>query len=1025
MNGAYAAMNLLRAGRLPLTGKRPEAAPAGADVIDMTGKKLTDAEVAAAAAAAALIGSGEKREAPRNIEEVNAEYNAALEEQKEFLEERASLKVDARILVDINEIKNPVARLEAIMKNLPLIAEYLQLFDASASVEEIRQMFPDMEPNEAEDFKKFISKMNEKDFYAKVIEPGLSLSGNERILFIETALTNALMQSKRMFKTTSEREAEIKARVAALEKELADAKPLTPEQALAREINEAEAKLMEISRRINDLNEELNKARLLPPSPENNFRLVELTLTMKNLRAEKVNERRRLDELNARRKKLAAEAKTKPAAATTPVGVGKYEPIKPVEMRPDSQLAADISEGENQLSRNAKPSEREPIDRETEIKETLKLAREIIDLRKKYYTNEIRSGIVNDKELRQIKERLAITAPGTLSDKTERVKKVLQNTDRNLLVHDENFQYLKPYIGDLYDKIMIDTDALIALAQKTEVARSATGDNAPPGPDEVVMPDLADEPKHDAHKEKREAAATVMAASRKSIETKATEAEIIDPKGLENAYKEINAPEGLKAVKKLLLDKGVLAAPSAEKLTSDEIFALRYELAAVYLKEIGKRAAARGGEKAEPKPVPKSLEREAAEKIVESAKAKFAARIEEVAVENLHTVEKLYRRLVNAKKENAVKELTDILINGDCLTDDERTKLTPTDLNALRNEAINICWEKISNKDTKKQPPKAGEEAPPTPGPKPVEAAPPITAKVTNEGKEPRSKAYHSTADALAAYCEKKLAATQITEVRKDTMQFTASIINSLRRMRPDEYRNHLNIVLKFDVPKADIDSLDDEDLELLRKMELVKEVKRSEKEIALSRQATNERSVASTDDSSSPPEKDKEKQERAMGEAERILDEMHGQTMSSIDAGSVETLNDAITALENVSPEVYREHLIQFGLIKNLANTLSDENIARLRGKEIIQVQEARDLSEKKRKQENDPDRIIKRRATELNRILQEQIKSKPAIVIPKKGISAETLDEIEISIRQYLNKDPSTTQSEILDKIRKAIKK
>jgi hypothetical protein len=1099
MNGIYAAGNELRAGRLPATGSRPEAAPAGASIHEFpTGKKITPAEAAAAAlAAAVLIESGETHEAPRNIEEASAEYDAALQEQKGLFEERENLKTDARILIDINETRDPVARMEMILKNMGMIAEYLQLFDASASVEKIQQMFPSFNQDEAKSFKNFIGELNEQDFYEKEIKRGLAFSGNDRILFIEKAFTNALAQSDWMFKKTNGRYVELKTKIAALEKELAAAKRLTPEQVLAKETNEAEAKLMEVSGRIKSLDKELNKARRLPQSAENDFRLVELTRTMKDLQAEKEKIRRRLDELNARGEKLAAEAaakaaseaieyspanyaggyndeherKEKEAAALekefppgtvvkversdktieegwqvtevkdgkalviihdgeyerkhpgefkifkknvplselkewqitkTTAPAGKFERVEPVEVRPDRQLAADISESENQPSQNAKPSEREPVDRETETRETLKLAREILEVRKEAYAADIAAGNLSAAELRTIKEKLAAVGAEAAVEKVFTSSKT-----REFRIKPKFLNQLKPFASSLYDRLIIDTDALIALAEKTEAA-------AP----------QAAEPKRDVRAEKREAVAAVMAASREAIKTKANEAGAMDSKGLETAYKEINAPEGSKAVKKLLLDKGVLAASDVEKLSNDEIFALRNELAAVYLKEVGKRAAAKRGEKAEPKPAPKSPEREAAEKIVESAKTKFAARIEEVAGENIRTVEKLYSRLVNAKPEKMAEELTDILMNGNCLTKDERAKLTPADLNALRREAINICFEKINKKEIKKQPPKGGGGEPPAPGPKPVEPAPPVAAEAASKEKEPRSEAYQRTADALAAYGEKKLAATQTTEVHKDTIQFTASMISSLKKMRSDEYRNHLHIILKFDMPKEDIDSLNDGDLELLRTMELAKEVERSEKEIALSQSSGGERLTATAEAPPPPPDKGKEKREKAMQEAERILDEIHKQTMSRVDAGSVETLKDAIEALESVKPDVYRAHLTGFGLTVEMANTLTDDDIERLRRVESKQVREAFDKAEgllkKERAAEQTPETNLRKRATELTRRIQTEINPKPAIVIPKKGIPTETITEIEELVEKYLRKkDPAH-----LDSIREKIK-
>jgi hypothetical protein len=223
-------------------------------------------------------------------------------------------------------------------------------------------------------------------------------------------------------------------------------------------------------------------------------------------------------------------------------------------VRPDRQLAADISESENQPSQNAKPSEREPVDRETETRETLKLAREILEVRKEAYAADIAAGNLSAAELRTIKEKLAAVGAEAAVEKVFTSSKT-----REFRIKPKFLNQLKPFASSLYDRLIIDTDALIALAEKTEAA-------AP----------QAAEPKRDVRAEKREAVAAVMAASREAIKTKANEAGAMDSKGLETAYKEINAPEGSKAVKKLLLDKGVLAASDVEKLSNDEIFATNW-----------------------------------------------------------------------------------------------------------------------------------------------------------------------------------------------------------------------------------------------------------------------------------------------------------------------------------------------------------------------------------------------------------------------------------------------------------------
>jgi len=989
MNGIYAAMNELRAGRLPATGSRPEAAPAGASIHEFpTGKTITGAEaVAAALAAAALLESGETHEAPRSIEAASSEYDAALQEQKGLFEERENLKTDARILIDINEIKDPVARMEAILKNMGKIAEYLQLFDASASVEEIQQMFPSMKPNEAESFKNFIEKMNEQDFNAKVIQPGLALSGAERILFIESALTNALAQSNRMIKKTSARDVELKTKIAALEKELAAAKRLTPEQVLAKETNEAEAKLMEVSGRIKNLDKELNEARRLPPSAENDFRLVELTRTMKELQAEKEKIRRRLDELKARGEKLAAEAAAKTAASETieyspadyaggsndeyvqsgapagesepAVSAGKFERIEPVEVRPDSQLAADISESENQPSQNAKPTEKEPESRETETRETLKLAREILTVRKEAYAADIAAGNLSAAELRTIKEKLTDVGAEAAVEKVFTSSKT-----REFRIKPKFIKQLKPFASSLYDRLIADTDALIALAEKTEAPKPAAGDNAPPGPDEVnmdgvVVPDLAAEPKRDARAEKREAVAAVMAASREAIKTKANEATAMDPKGLETAYKEIDAPEGSKAVKKLLLDRGVLDASDVEKLSNDEIFALRNELAAVYLKEIGKRAAAKSGEKAEPKPALKSPEREAAEKIVESAKTKFAARIEEIAGENIRTVEKFYNRLVNARPEKAAEELTDILMNGDCLTEDERTKLTPADLKALRKEVINICFEKISKKETKKQPPKGGAGEPPAPGPKPVEPAPPAAAEASGEEKEPRQIALEQLEQYLIRVGDKGY--ETVTADRADDIN---AEIKRIKRFDRGEYRYHLEIIK---LPGVDVALLNDDDLGRLRDIEIAKKMATwgKAKELLEKRNAETKTDVvpdhnvrqvevatASAPEAPKPP---KPPEKAPSGEKQRVIEELFSffERFSARLREGVDQLQeseDLMVMMSMDDDELFREALDdKIGIDKKDIAGLTPEDIKELRATVKPELEKILDKAKKK----------------------------------------------------------------------------
>jgi hypothetical protein len=327
-NGAWAAQNLLRAGRLPSTGKRPAAgtaeagaktdAGAGADVINMkTGKKMTGVEIAAAAVLAggaivdALSGDRSPDAAPADAERAKADYDAAVAELEQLLDEINGFDDDSAVFRELADHPAGAELMKALEDDSPIIAKYLRLSDTSASLEEIKAIFPGISDSEAEDFKKLASRIDD-DFYRKhVIEPMFALTGDDRIKAFVTAFNRAKNQEQAMRSKVAERAAALEAKIAGLEKGLVDAGHVAPDHFLNRDISASEARLANIKARRKELTDTIEKKmRIAPMTPEIEDELTDLLHERTKQEEEERKETAILEELVARREKVRAKAKT-------------------------------------------------------------------------------------------------------------------------------------------------------------------------------------------------------------------------------------------------------------------------------------------------------------------------------------------------------------------------------------------------------------------------------------------------------------------------------------------------------------------------------------------------------------------------------------------------------------------------------------------------------------------------------------------------------------------------------------------
>lgn len=215
-NGAFRAISRLRGGRDPKTGKRfkPTAVRPDADVHDMTGRKLSAAEVAALAAggvAAAAVGAavlgGEKPFADDDISlaqlvaetkvsgeakgfseimaenrerELGEELNKLKEEEDRLKTELEDLNKDAPKLIDLR-LLNDTERLDAMVENRLLLAKYLRQYDILLA--------------DSDELRLRLEQQTDEQYLNEVIDPEASNPDvNEYLEFFDAARERAVLQ---------------------------------------------------------------------------------------------------------------------------------------------------------------------------------------------------------------------------------------------------------------------------------------------------------------------------------------------------------------------------------------------------------------------------------------------------------------------------------------------------------------------------------------------------------------------------------------------------------------------------------------------------------------------------------------------------------------------------------------------------------------------------------------------------------------------------------------------------------------
>jgi len=479
VNGAYAALNLLRAGRLPATGEPPTAADAAAraaakdaDIIDMkTGKKMTAIEIAAAAAlAGGALGGGRSPDvAPSEAEKTEAEYNAAQAERDKLLVEIGELDDDNSLFRDLAQLPPGAKRDQMLEENLPMISDYLRLSDASASIEDIKAILPGITDPEAENFKKNAEKLTDAYYFEHVATPMLALKGGARTWALEKAFNRALLQAEKMRNASAERAAALKTKILEMERTIIDSRYPAAERILTRDINASEARLAKIRDRIKENNASANENRRVTPRTEQvDEKLGDLLYEAGKLEEAETKEADILAGLVAQRERITVKTNDRDDDRSFADYAGgtndEYErneaatdELEPAE--PAMRVAADIDEASHDYAQD--------LDQHEMVKEARREVRDILAARKSGYTAGIDSGAVTREELEELKARLISTGP------KKTLKKVLTSSkNESLRLGYRELKAIEPLSAEIFQEIVRDTDELIALAKKSSASEA-------------------------------------------------------------------------------------------------------------------------------------------------------------------------------------------------------------------------------------------------------------------------------------------------------------------------------------------------------------------------------------------------------------------------------------------------------------------------------------------------------------------------------------------------------------------------
>jgi len=328
--------------------------------------------------------------------------------------------------------------------------------------------------------------------------------------------------------------------------------------------------------------------------------------------------------------------------------------------------------------------------------------------------------------------------------------------------------------------------------------------------------------------------------------------------------------------------------------------------------------------------------KEAVAKLMEAVRKNIADRAAKREALDIAKLNELHREIVFANPN----KMTEILVGDGYLTEDEEKALTKEELKALGKEVAHAYWETIQKKnETAKN------------------AAP--GAKVEVKEKDPRQKAIEKMQQALIKLGEKALASTTDTSVSAESMAVTEASINKLRILNYAEYLNHLRLreVLK-PADEANLTVKDHGDLDSLRDIEIAKEVERLKKaEQINAKKKTNDKpktgtpksgaqtATASAPEAPKPPDKGKEKRDRAMQEAGQILEHVDRVVALNLKAKieNMATVENNTAIIRGMDSKSYRVHLIKFnGFSQAISDALTDEDIDNLRNVEIFNAEEA-----------------------------------------------------------------------------------
>ena len=1041
-NGAYAAMNLLRAGRLPATGKRPGAgaagtaeaaakteAGAGGDIIDMkTGKKMTGVEIAAAAALAggvlieALSGDGspDAAPAPADAEKSKADYDVALEEMETLLAEIEALDDDNAIFHELANLPPGADRAAALEADSPIIAKYLRLSDASASIEEIKAIFPGIKDSEAESFKKLAAKIDYEYYRKHVVEPMFALTGGDRILAFETALNRAQKQAKAMRLQAGERVAAVKAKIIEQEKNLVDAGHVAPDYFLNRDITASEARLAAIKAQLSELNVAADKNRLIARTEDDEMELDEqlgdILYEVEELSEAANKEAETLENLVARREK--ARAKAKPAD--------------------DDRSYADYAGGSNpdhdreeaeaaELEKEFAPGDIVKVERGDKIVEDGWQIAEVKDgdalvikhdeaYEKKYpgkskvWSKRVRLSELKGWQTAKTEAAAKTEVKGEADELMDQAKALL---DKDGEISHHSIQVTLKVGYNRADAILarMEKDGLIDPKVGTEPQKKASPKTSAPAtasapaaagkyepakrvkPNDRIAADIGEA--RNAPKTGAEIYRTTKADDKtrppnpdSEIITKETykhAREII--KARKDTYRDDIASGALDAAELTAIKERLLSAESHEEAVKKILSAGEKEklvIIAPFVEDMYRQIMADTDELialAEKAPVPAAAaakgdtdkeKREAAAKIMAEARATIADRTKDLDSRELDDLEETRENITDLE----AKDLKDQLIEKKYLRAEAAEKLSPDNIFTLRFELAAAYKKAIDRKKKTVSAPAAAKSVEPKP----------------DAGKDLKAETAKIMSEARATLAEKT---KDLGSRDLDDLEETEEDIKSV-----DAEDVKAKLIEKGYLGAEAAEKLSNDDAFMLR-YELVAAYRK-----AIDRKnkvAPQPAAAKSGDRKPNAGKIDREPITSGVEQAEQFLQTRGEGLLANAGSNDVETLNATRNAVETADTATLKAYLIDSGIPQAQVDVLNDQNLEILRGIETTNLLQAFDRAKKLRKKE----------LTEINRVMGQKklVKGFSQISDPLK-LDPESLRELSSLVEQATPGDKTATE-------------